>query len=231
MVLLENGIYTAKGYQISEEAHVELLSKLGIDVLKLIENEDYQERNFKVGDILYTLTFNEDTKSVNVKTVSEVPKLQPPKTSDIIKATKIQVMNIVSSVGSMENNSLYCIVSDTLNIKTDLNGSTEAKATANKGDWVAKGSSGELWVIKHDDIKDLYNIDGSVATPKTVKSFYLINHPEELSWENSTGTMIIPSNKDYYLMSTEEDLLKLNWDKISPMDVKTFGETYNIVEN
>lgn len=148
---------------------------------------------------------------------------------NIITAKKSVNMTVVTSLGSMVNNSVFK-ATNKVTINTDINGYTEAKATADEGDYIAKGDTSELWVIKGENFDNLYDIRDGIAYPKQVKYFYLVNLDNDKTWENAYGdTMNIPANKDYYLMANDVDaIINLDWVNINPMDVDVFNNTYAV---
>lgn len=148
----------------------------------------------------------------------------------IFSAKKKQTMKVVSSPVDMPDNSLYNKTDDEPNeIITSLDGNAkEAIAKATKGDWIACGAKGEKWVIKAKSFGELYKINNNVATPIQIKAFLEIKSVTNMVWKNAWNeTKTIPAGKEYYLMAnTDEDLKKMNWAEINPMDKDAFSKTY-----
>lgn len=152
-------------------------------------------------------------------------------TSKIFTATKKQTMQVVSTIVNMPKNSVYQKIngSDETVTTSIGNNAKEAISKASVGDWIACGSSGENWVIKGADFKNLYKIQGDTAHPIQKKAFIKIKTNKiPLVWKNSWNeTKEIPANTEYYLMANDvNDLKTFNWININPMNIKSFNETY-----
>ncbi len=148
----------------------------------------------------------------------------------VFQAVKKQKMQVVTTLENMPNNSLYMKTDATsLNVNTSIGKNTqESVAKAKVGAWIACGVKGEKWVIRAEDLKKLYRISGSTATPIQKKSFIKIKAINNLDWKNAWNeSKHIPKGAEYYLMAnTSKDIETYNWKEINPMDVSAFNATY-----